>query len=233
MKSDVSLQAARTRGEANVQDRSRLRAGEFGGGDGAACRRCSRPTRRCSTTGCGPSSCARYERLIVSCVVKALRRYGATFSRDDLDDLVGDVWLVLLARRHEEAAPVRRGARLPHRFVPRARRHQRHHRSSARASGRGHAARRRHRRLRLACAPRRRATWSRSGKRRSWRARALAQLSGDERAFVVDCFRDERSPEELARALGVTTNTVYSRKFKIREKLQKIVRALDGAPVAA
>ena len=58
---------------------------------------------------------------------------------------------------------------------------------------------------------------------------ALAQLSGDERAFVVDCFRDERSPEELARALGVTTNTVYSRKFKIREKLQKIVRTLDGA----
>jgi RNA polymerase sigma factor (sigma-70 family) len=62
---------------------------------------------------------------------------------------------------------------------------------------------------------------------------ALAQLSGDERAFVFDCFRDERSPEELARALGVTTNTVYSRKFKIREKLQKIVRSLDGAPVAA
>ena len=62
---------------------------------------------------------------------------------------------------------------------------------------------------------------------------ALAQLSCDERAFVVDCFRDERSPEDLARSLGVTTNTVYSRKFKIREKLQKIVRALDGAPVAA
>src|SRR6059058_561526 len=38
----------------------------------------------------------RYERLIVSCVVKALRRYGATFSRDDLDDLVGDVWVTLL-----------------------------------------------------------------------------------------------------------------------------------------
>src|SRR6059058_6068870 len=38
----------------------------------------------------------RYERLIASCVVKALRRYGATFSRDDLDDLVGDVWVVLL-----------------------------------------------------------------------------------------------------------------------------------------
>ena len=62
---------------------------------------------------------------------------------------------------------------------------------------------------------------------------ALDQLSGDERAFVFDCFRDEVSPEDLARSLGVTTNTVYSRKFKIREKLQKIVRCLDGAPVAA
>ena len=62
---------------------------------------------------------------------------------------------------------------------------------------------------------------------------ALAQLSGDERDFVVDCFREERSPEELARALGVTTNTVYSRKFKIREKLCKIVRSLECTTVAA
>src|SRR5260370_20587873 len=38
----------------------------------------------------------RYERLLMSCVLKVLRRYGATFSREDLDDLVGDVWLTLL-----------------------------------------------------------------------------------------------------------------------------------------
>src|SRR5438270_2771237 len=38
----------------------------------------------------------RYERLLMSCVLKVLRRYGATFSREDLDDLVGDVWLILL-----------------------------------------------------------------------------------------------------------------------------------------
>src|SRR5690242_8725479 len=38
----------------------------------------------------------RYERLITSCVLKVLRRYGAVFSNEDLDDLVGDVWLQLL-----------------------------------------------------------------------------------------------------------------------------------------
>src|SRR3954454_15983470 len=34
----------------------------------------------------------RYERLITSCVLKVLRRYGAMFTSEDLDDLVGDVW---------------------------------------------------------------------------------------------------------------------------------------------
>ena len=58
---------------------------------------------------------------------------------------------------------------------------------------------------------------------------ALDQLTGEERSFVVECFHDERSPEELARKLGVTTNTVYSRKFKIREKLARIVANLEAA----
>src|SRR6516164_8010026 len=38
----------------------------------------------------------RYERLITSCVLKVLRRYGAVFTSEDLDDLVGDVWVTLL-----------------------------------------------------------------------------------------------------------------------------------------
>ena len=37
----------------------------------------------------------------------------------------------------------------------------------------------------------------------------------------------------LAQSLGVTTNTVYSRKFKIREKLQRIVRCLQADTAAA
>jgi RNA polymerase sigma factor (sigma-70 family) len=174
----------------------------------------------------------RYERLIVSCVVKALRRYGATFSRDDLDDLVGDVWLVLLRddmkklRQYDATRGFRIASFLGLVATNATIDHLRARQAEATplddviedyASLRAEAPR-------DVVEAREEAELARA---------ALAQLSGEERAFVVDCFRDERSPEELARALGVTTNTVYSRKFKIREKLQKIVRTLDGAPVAA
>jgi RNA polymerase sigma-70 factor, ECF subfamily len=174
----------------------------------------------------------RYERLIVSCVVKALRRYGATFSRDDLDDLTGDVWLALLRddmrklRQYDAARGFRIASFLGLVATNVTIDHLRARQAEAApldevvedyASLRAEAPR-------DLVEAREEAELARA---------ALEQLSGDERAFVVDCFREERSPEELARALGVTTNTVYSRKFKIREKLQKIVRSLDGAPVAA
>ena len=174
----------------------------------------------------------RYQQLIISCVVKALRRYGATFSRDDLDDLVGDVWLALLREDLKKLRQydVTRGFRI--------------------ASFLGLVAtnttidqlRARHAKATpldeviedcvFLCAEaprdlvelRQEAELAHS---------ALAQLSGDERAFFVDCFRDEMSPEALARALGISTNTVYSRKFKIRAKLKRIVRSLDGTPAAA
>ncbi|MGZ3407207.1 MAG: RNA polymerase sigma factor [Polyangia bacterium] len=174
----------------------------------------------------------RYERLIISCVVKALRRYGATFSRDDLDDLVGDVWLVLLRddmkklRQYDATRGFRIASFLGLVATNATIDHLRARQAEATplddviedyASLRAEAPR-------DVVEARDEAELARA---------ALAQLSGEERAFVVDCFRDEVSPEELARSLGVTTNTVYSRKFKIREKLQKIVRSLDGAPVAA
>jgi RNA polymerase sigma factor (sigma-70 family) len=174
----------------------------------------------------------RYERLIMSCVVKALRRYGALFSRDDLDDLVGEVWLALLRddmrklRQYDAARGFRIASFLGLVATNATIDHLRARQADATpldeviedyASLRAEAPR-------DMVEARQEAELARA---------ALAQLSGEERAFVVDCFRDERPPEELARALGVTTNTVYSRKFKIREKLQKIVRSLDGAPVAA
>jgi RNA polymerase sigma factor (sigma-70 family) len=174
----------------------------------------------------------RYERLIISCVVKALRRYGATFSRDDLDDLVGDVWLVLLRedmkklRQYDATRGFRIASFLGLLATNATIDHLRARQAEATplddviedyASMRAEAPR-------DTVEAREEAELARA---------ALAQLSGDERAFVVDCFRDEVAPEDLARSLGVTTNTVYSRKFKIREKLQKIVRSLDGAPVAA
>jgi RNA polymerase sigma factor (sigma-70 family) len=169
----------------------------------------------------------RYERLLMSCVIKVLRRYGATFSRDDLEDLVGDVWLVLLRddlrklRQYDSTRGFRiasflglvaTNATIDHLRARQAEAAPLDETLEEYASLRSEAPR-------DTVEEREQAALARS---------ALAQLSGDERDFVVDCFRDERAPEEMARELGVTTNTVYSRKFKIREKLQKIVRTLDA-----
>jgi RNA polymerase sigma-70 factor (ECF subfamily) len=174
----------------------------------------------------------RYERLIASCVVKSLRRYGATFSRDDLDDLVGDVWVTLLRddMRKLRQYDAQRGFRIAS-FLGLVATNATIDHLRARQADTAELdeviedyASLRAEMPRDTVEARQEAELARA---------ALAQLSGEERAFVVDCFRDEVSPEELARSLGVSTNTVYSRKFKIREKLQKIVRSLDGAPVAA
>jgi RNA polymerase sigma-70 factor (ECF subfamily) len=174
----------------------------------------------------------RYERLIASCVVKSLRRYGATFSRDDLDDLVGDVWVTLLRddMRKLRQYDAQRGFRIAS-FLGLVATNATIDHLRARQADTAELdeviedyASLRAEMPRDTVEARQEAELARA---------ALAQLSGDERAFVVDCFRDEVSPEELARSLGVSTNTVYSRKFKIREKLQKIVRSLDGTPVAA
>ena len=173
----------------------------------------------------------RYERLLMSCVLKALRRYGATFSREDLDDLVGDVWLILL---RDDMKKLRqydctRGFRIASFLGLVATNSTIDHLRARQAETaplddllEDHLA------LRVD-PPRCRI----EAHEQAMLARAaLDQLSGQERAFVRDCFHDERAPEEIARELGVSTNTVYSRKFKIREKLQKIVQTLD-APVAA
>ena len=170
----------------------------------------------------------RYERLITSCVLKVLRRYGALFTSEDLDDLVGDVWLTLLRddmkklRQYDES----RGFRIASFIGLVATNTTIDHLRARQADTspldevmEGSAAL-------TAVSPRDTV----EVEEQAQLARlALDRLSSDERAFVVECFHAERSPEELARKLGITTNTVYSRKFKIREKLAKIVATLEAA----
>jgi RNA polymerase sigma factor (sigma-70 family) len=167
----------------------------------------------------------RYERLLASCVIKVLRRYGATFSRDDLDDLVNDVWVTLLRddMRKLRQYDATRGFRI--------------------ASFLGMVATNAtidHLRTRQAEAAPLDETLEdvvslQADSARDdveWREQAalaqaaLNRLSGQDREFVLWCFHDEQSPEEMARALGVSTNTVYSRKFKVRAKLQRLVADL-------
>jgi RNA polymerase sigma factor (sigma-70 family) len=170
----------------------------------------------------------RYERLIASCVVKALRRYGAAYTREDLDDLVGDVWLTLLRddmkklRQYDATRGFRIASFLGLVATNATIDHLRARQAEATPIDdvvEDHVS------LRVEPAPCRVEQHEAAALARA----ALDELSADERAFVLGIFHEERAPEELAKSLGVSTNTVYSRKFKIREKLQKIVATLEVA----
>ena len=170
----------------------------------------------------------RYERLITSCVLKVLRRYGAVFSSEDLDDLVGDVWLTLLRddMRKLRQYDAERGFRIASFIGLVATNTTIDHLRSRQAEA-----------TPLDQVMEDYASLAQAAPRDNIEAeeearlvrKALGQLSSDERAFVYEVFHVERAPEELARTLGVTTNTIYSRKFKIREKLARIVATLETA----
>jgi RNA polymerase sigma factor (sigma-70 family) len=55
--------------------------------------------------------------------------------------------------------------------------------------------------------------------------RAFRQLQPREQAFLRAIVDEESTPAELARRMGVTTNTVYSRKFKLAARLRRMVEA--------
>jgi RNA polymerase sigma factor (sigma-70 family) len=167
----------------------------------------------------------RYERLLASCVIKVLRRYGATFCRDDLDDLVNDVWLILLRddmrklRQYDATRGFRIASFLGMVATNATIDHLRARQAEAAplddeltdvVSLRAEAP----------------ADEVEERQRAALAQAALDRLSAPEREFVLWAFRDEQSPEEMARALGISTNTVYSRKFKVRAKLQRIVAQL-------
>ncbi|MCA9668996.1 MAG: sigma-70 family RNA polymerase sigma factor [Myxococcales bacterium] len=178
--------------------------------------------------------CSRYENLIVGCVLRVLRRYNASYTSADLADLVSEVWVVLLKddRRKLRLYEPTRGYRVSSWIgliatnctIDQLRMRQAEHSYLDDISG----------------ADRFLVTSERPDARLEMEEtadlarQALAQLTEDEQRFVVSCYRDERAPAELAEELGVTVNTVYSRKFKVRQKLVRIVENMGiGAAYAA
>jgi RNA polymerase sigma-70 factor (ECF subfamily) len=174
---------------------------------------------------------ARYERLIVSCVLKVLRRYGALFTAEDLDDLVADAWLLLLRDDMKKLRQYRRdrGFRLAS-WIGLIATNSTIDQLRARAADAKPLDD-----VAESCvisseeSPDARVD---AMKRAKLAQAALAQLTAEERAFVHDCFHEERSPEEMARERGVSINTVYSRKFKLRDKLARILRSMDREAAA-
>jgi RNA polymerase sigma-70 factor, ECF subfamily len=175
----------------------------------------------------------RYENLIVACVVRVLRRYGASFNAEDLADLVAEVWVVLLrdGMRKLRLYDAARGYRLAS-WVGLLATNGTIDQLRLRAAECTYLED-------IAC-PERLLVDSHGPdagieeQEAACLAReALGRLTSEERSFVVSCYHDERRPEELAAELGITVNTVYSRKFKIREKLVRIVADLDASSLAA
>ena len=60
------------------------------------------------------------------------------------------------------------------------------------------------------------------------RATRSSELSTGDRLFLEYYYVEELEPEEIARLMGISLNTVYSRKNKIREKIARHVRAVGG-----
>ncbi len=64
---------------------------------------------------------------------------------------------------------------------------------------------------------------------RDWLVRALVQLPVEQRLAVELCYELGHSCEEIATIMGCPVNTVKTRLFHARAKLQKLLPALGGA----
>jgi RNA polymerase sigma-70 factor (ECF subfamily) len=172
--------------------------------------------------------CRQHESLLVGCVLGVLRRYSARFTQADLADLVGEVWLTLLRDdcRKLRLYDAERGYRLSswvgliatNCTIDQLRMRQVDTAYLEDLSGGAEH---------LLVDPERPDRPLEQRQAATLARLALDRLSSEERRFVLSCFHEERPPAELASEMGVSINTIYSRKFKIRQKLARIVATLD------
>lgn len=173
--------------------------------------------------------CRRYENLIVGCVLRVLRRYGATFTHADLADMVAEVWVALLRddRKKLRLYQADRGYQLTswigliatNSTIDQLRLRQAETSYLEDISGAD----------RILVDLGRPDTDLELHEAAELARRALSCLSDEEQAFVASCYHEERPPTEMAAELGVTVNTIYSRKFKVRQKLVRIIADLYPA----
>ena len=164
----------------------------------------------------------RYIRLIVACLRKVHARYCVPFTSDQMDDLVNTVCLQLIRDDYHKL---------------RAYDHERGYRLSSWvgliATNVAHDALRRRppTAVPLDEASEHADTGALSPEQSAMRRnqqqllnQALQQLTESERLFVRYYYQERQTPEQIADAQGISVNTVYSRKSKVREKLKKIMK---------
>jgi RNA polymerase sigma-70 factor (ECF subfamily) len=64
-------------------------------------------------------------------------------------------------------------------------------------------------------------------------ARAMADFSERDRTFAALCFGEGMDPHEIARRMKISVKTVYSKKHKIKARLESIVANIKDDDVAA
>lgn len=167
-----------------------------------------------------------YTCVIEMCVRKVVRRSRGFISEADIQDMVGEIWLSLLENnkrslrlfdpRREIKVGTWIGLLARNKTIDKMRTTHNNMLSMEEVldihetpSGQRHPGEEAELRERLHLA-----------------RQAMSQLDSDDRRFLEDWYSEENHPEVLARRYNITVGTVYSRRFKIQEKLVRSVRRL-------
>ncbi|MCB9554560.1 MAG: sigma-70 family RNA polymerase sigma factor [Deltaproteobacteria bacterium] len=169
--------------------------------------------------------CRRFDGFIARCVSRVLHRYGVRLAAEDVDDLVAEVWVALL---RDDCAKLRRfdperGTRLSswvgliatNTTIDYLRVN---HTVVAYIDDTPHAEPVETARPDMRYDQVQRAEIARQ---------AISRLREDEQRFVRYCFSDELCTKRIAEELGISINTVHSRKFKLRKKITRIVERIQ------
>jgi RNA polymerase sigma-70 factor (ECF subfamily) len=179
-----------------------------------------------------PTFFAKYERLVISCIRKVMRRYGAGFNEEDLEDLVSATALNIVKDDYKKlrAFDATRGYKLSS-WIGLIATNTAHDALRRRAPTEVWAAVALDDTAPVPLASEQQLAseaLEAEDDARELRA-AIAQLSPADRLFMDYYYVQELEPEVIARLMSISVNTVYSRKNKIREKLRIIVgKQQDG-----
>jgi RNA polymerase sigma-70 factor (ECF subfamily) len=170
----------------------------------------------------------RFERVVIGCVRNALRRYQAFATEEDVEDIVNTVCLNLVKDDYKKLRTfdAGRGYRLSswigliatNTTLDALRR-----RDPTHATLDGDDP------LQQDLADRAGSPRDVLERREQWQALvdAIRALPEVDQRFIELYYDEELSPEEIAVRLGITVNTVYSRKNKVREKLRRLLADED------
>ncbi len=168
----------------------------------------------------------QYDSIIELCVRKVLQRCHAPASEEDVRDMVHDIWLSLIEndkkplRRFDPSREIRVatwiGLLARNKTIDRLR--TTHGRTVSISDATSDAE------------PVSRAPLPHDDLEdqecRSLATMALEQLRSKDRCFLEEWYVDDRDPQDLAHQYGISISTVYSRRFKIQERLARVISRL-------